>query len=46
MIGPMDIYVDLFAGGGGTSCGNSVCPPVAAALIGANCKARVKKEVA
>lgn len=21
MIGPMDIYVDLFAGGGGTSCG-------------------------
>lgn len=27
-------------------CGNSVCPPVAAAIIGANCNARVKKEVA
>lgn len=27
-------------------CGNSVCPPVATAIIGANCTARIKREVA
>jgi hypothetical protein len=36
-----DLIVDNFAGGGGASlgirmCGNSVCPPVAAAIVAAN----------
>lgn len=31
-----ELIVDNFAGGGGASCGNSVSPPLAAALARAN----------
>lgn len=36
-----ELAVDLFAGGGGAStgielCGNSVCPPLARAIVAAN----------